>query len=541
MKRNFGLGLDSMCRRNFAFILLISWQCAHIHSYGQTVSEVLRSRLQRTPVSGNITANEPFYRPDLVNAFYQTMEFEPAWVNELNVAVWLGVLQCAGDEGLEPNDYHLQTLHRLYSQKERSVQEQASFELLLTDAFMHYGSHLLTGKINPTILYPGNWETTNRKADLVLLLQEALLENCMAGTVAGLRPQHEGYRRLREALLHFRNLEVRSDWIEIPSGISIKPGMNDERILQVRNRLKLTGPYDPNDFADSTWYDSALLSVIEGFQQQHGLLVDGIIGKRTLAALNATPRDYIRKIQINMERHRWLPVLPEEDYVTINIPSFQLDLMRGDSLVMSMRAIIGRKDRMTPVFISDIHYLILNPTWTVPPTILREDVLPAVKRNISYLRRNNLRVIDGNGAEVSPEALPWASYSASNFPYQLRQDPGPSNSLGLIKFQFPNNHRVFLHDTNVHGLFSNYYRALSSGCIRIEHPFQLAFYLLRNTEWNEDRIFEIIRSGKTHTIIFPRHVPIFINYFTGFVDEHNTFQLRDDLYGWDEILIRNFF
>jgi murein L,D-transpeptidase YcbB/YkuD len=283
-------------------------------------------------------------------------------------------------------------------------------------------------------------------------------------------------------------------------------------------------------------YDSIMVIAIKKLQQKYGLVNDGIIGKQTLAALNTTIEKHIQKITINMERYRWLPKQLGQDYISINIPDFSAKVNSSDSIVMRMKTIVGRPERKTPVLNSELRYLIINPTWTVPPTILKEDALPAIKRNINYLKKNNLSVINKKGEEVNPATLPWYKYNERNFPYQLVQAPGPMNSLGLIKFQFPNNHRVFLHDTNSHGLFNASYRALSSGCIRVEHPFALAAYLLTGTNWTNEKLNQAIQSKKTQTITIPIQMAIHVFYFTAFVDEHNEIQFRNDIYGWDEML-----
>ncbi|HMP99068.1 MAG TPA: L,D-transpeptidase family protein, partial [Cyclobacteriaceae bacterium] len=282
---------------------------------------------------------------------------------------------------------------------------------------------------------------------------------------------------------------------------------------------------------ESTFYDSALLNAVKKFQEQHGLAADGVIGKRTIAVLNLSADDYIRLIRLNMERYRWLPETLGETHCVINIPDFSLYVMAKDSLVMEMRTIVGRPERKTPVLSSNIKYITLKPTWTVPPTILREDVLPAVRSNINYLSRNRLRVFDRAGNEIEPTTLPWATYTERNFPFVIRQDPGFYNSLGLIKFSFPNNYTVFLHDTNYRALFKEANRALSSGCIRIEHPFAFAEYLVKDTE----RLNKGISSGETQTILLRQTMPIHLLYFTAFIKQ-GELHIRPDIYEYDEVL-----
>jgi L,D-transpeptidase YcbB len=500
-------------------------------SEAQEISSLFQNSIQTLMLTGS----KKLYEPGLVQKFYEANYYEPAWKSETDGALFLAVLQCATDEGLMPEDYHFFTLRSLYNTPHRSEQEQLQFDVLLTDAFMRYASHLLRGKVSPGKLY-NVWEATPRTADFPLLLKKALVEKTISQTIENLIPQHSGYKKLQRALLQFRNLQVKGGFPILPQGTSLEPGMYDTLIDLIRKRLFITGHLPVTYQADSTLYDSALVEAIRNFQQQYGLVADGVIGKNTIAALNLSIDKHIQKIIINMERYRWLPDTLGKKYVMINIPDFHAHVIAHDSIIINMKAIVGRPERKTPVFSSDIHYLIINPTWTVPPTILREDVLPAVKRNINYLKKNNLKIIDRKGIEIDPYTLDWSHYTARNFPYQLRQDPGPANSLGLIKFQFPNNHRVFLHDTNHHGLFATNYRALSSGCIRIEHPFRLANYLLANTSWTEQRLEKIIESGKTITITIPQYIPIHVQYFTAFVNEKNKLQFRNDVYGWDESL-----
>jgi L,D-transpeptidase YcbB len=521
-------------------IFLIAVVCGGGVSNAQDTSEDLRNRLDHA-LSTKIIGTEPFYRPEQVKAFYNATEFEPAWSTTVDASMLMAVVQFAVDEGLNPDDYHLQAWRRYALESEISLHDKVTVDILLTDAFMHFGTHLLSGKIDPSTLYFSMWESDKRTVDLVFLLQQALREKSIVKTLDNLRPNYPHYQSLRQALRHFRSLASTYEWPKIEGEITVEPGMADERIVSIRQRLAITGHYTPDDFRDSTHYDSVLVMAMQKFQQDYGLEPDGIIGKRTLAALNASPETLIQKIVINMERYRWLPEVPRDEYVSVTIPFFKMDVMKRDSVVMTMKAIVGKPERKTPVFNSDIHYLILNPTWTVPPTILRQDVLPAVKQNIGYLKRNKLRVINKKGEEIDPADLPWASYTHRNFPYQLRQDPGIGNSLGLIKFQFPSNHTIFLHDTNLPSLFSRNYRALSSGCIRIDHPFQLTSYIIRETAWSDEQVAKVINSGKTQTIILPKYVPIQIIYITVLVNKNNNVQFAEDIYGWDEVLIRSFF
>lgn len=507
--------------------------CLSVMVAGQTD---LQKLLTAHPEEQYLTAHEKISEYALVLSFYEANGYALAWTDNMNVSVLLGIIQRSTDEGLKPDQYHYSYLKTNYSRFFRSSIEQAQWDILLTDAFLHYNAHLLNGKTDPSVLYPSEWVPEKENKDLVRMLQTALTENSLVRQVASLYPQHDGYYQLKKLLQYYRALQHKSPWPIIEQGEVIEPGMTDNRIPLIRKRLAATDTSINYGVTESALYDSLLSIHIKKFQMQYGLTADGIIGRQTIEALNYTLQYHIDKIIINMERYRWLPQRFTYQYLVVNIPAFQVSVHFNDSLVMEMKAIVGREDRKTPVITSDIHYLIINPTWTVPPTILREDVLPAVRRSIKYLERNNLLVINKEGEEVNPYGLPWWRYTETNFPYQIRQVPGPNNSLGLIKFHLTNNFKIFLHDTNHRHLFSQPNRALSSGCVRLEFPFQLAGYLLRETTWTHEKIDAAIDTGKTTTILLPKPVPVHFTYFTTY-SINDVLQIRKDVYGWDEALL----
>ncbi len=254
---------------------------------------------------------------------------------------------------------------------------------------------------------------------------------------------------------------------------------------------------------------------------------------------NDSISEYRTKLLVNIEKCRWSTASPEGRVLKINIPTFELLLIERDSCIMSMKAIVGRPERKTPVLRSAVTSLVINPEWTVPPTILKEDMLPSIQKNNDYLKRNNLRLIDHDGLEVQPDSLPWTSYNSDNFPFVIRQDPGVRNALGLVKFQFANRHGIYMHDTNMHALFSQGNRAFSSGCIRIERPFALAAYLLKGSGWNESSLHELVEKGQTKTIALMVRVAIETQYFTLYFGQGNHLIAAGDVYGWDAVIAQN--
>ncbi|MBL7859128.1 MAG: L,D-transpeptidase family protein [Cyclobacteriaceae bacterium] len=507
--------------------------------YAQNKDALLKEIIQATALSKStlVIGNEEVVSRVEVITFYQGNHYKVAWKKAQNIQSLIRSVQTAYAEGLNPQEYHLAALERL-SLTWKSADEDVAFDILLTDAFLTYAHHLLSGKLDPTIFYGREWEADKRSSDLKLLLQDALREQSIEESLNQLKPAYAGYRNLKRALNFYRTVEAAGGWMPIPEGKIVKPGDIDDRMPLIRKRL-LESLQTPFTIAlESVEYDSMLAIVVKNFQQQHGIKNDGVIGKSTFKAMNLSVKDYIKAIIINLERYRWMPQQLGSNYVLINIAGYSLEVWEDDSVVLAMNVIVGRPERRTPTLSSSLKYLIVNPTWTVPPTILREDVLPAVRKNPEYLKQNNLRLFTREGVEVEETQVQLSKFTERNFPYIIRQDPGDYNSLGLIKFHFPNHHSIFLHDTNHRALFSESYRARSSGCIRLEKPFALARYVL-----HDDRLLRkmdaVVNSGKTETFIIKKPVPIHIFYFTAFADRHGRLDLREDIYKWDEVVWKN--
>ena len=265
-----------------------------------------------------------------------------------------------------------------------------------------------------------------------------------------------------------------------------------------------------------------------------------MVGKNTLEVLNVPVEKRIDQLLINLERVRWIYRDTDPEFILVNIASFHANFAVNDSLLWRARAQVGKERRKTPVFKANLEYIVINPTWTVPPTILKRDVLPAIKRDRSYLTRKNMKIINRQGQIVDPDKIDWASYTGSNFPYTIRQDPGPTNALGRVKFIFPNKHFVFLHDTPSKALFDRETRTFSSGCIRVQNPFKLAEALLRDeADWSPDKINEVLKSTKTKTVYLKRPVSVFLLYATTFPNlDYSSISFRKDVYNRDPAVLK---
>ncbi|MBW0147059.1 L,D-transpeptidase family protein [Marinobacter sp. CAU 1620] len=474
--------------------------------------------------------------------FYRATGYERAWQSPDHRQQLISAVETAVQDGLDPEDYHSEVLYDLAHRTlpELSRELQADMDLLLSDAFMLLGSHLLDGKVNPKTLQ-AEWTANRRQRRLDTLLKTALSSGDIAGTLQSLRPNHSGYQGLVRARQTMTRL-LGQPWLPIAGGPVIGPGDRDDRMPEIRRRLTALGDLPDYQLAsDLRHYSGELEVVVPAFQARHGLEPDGLIGRQTLAALNLLPVERIRRIDASLERWRWLPESLGDRFVLVNIAGYELNLIDNGRLRLHRRVIVGQPYRQTPVFSDRIRYLVLNPAWTVPRTLMIEDHLPRILRDPDYLERLNIQVYQGWGTDrqrVDPATVDWASLSGDYFPYQLVQAPGPNNALGRIKFMFPNPYDIYLHDTPSQSLFGRLGRSFSAGCIRVEDPFPLAEQLLSgHPEWSLDRILDAAESSETRTIVLPQPIPVYIQYWTAWVDEHGGLQLRDDIYNRDNRLI----
>lgn len=515
------------------------------------------------------------HSPQALRRFYRQRSYQPGWLNaqqpSLSAYGLLAVLSEANHHGLYPADYHYLELDKLlkrrYYSQTTDFQKQAYLELLLTDAWLTYASHLAFGLVDP-VKVDKSWHIPNGYQDLEVLLQVALERGNSIETLQNLAPRHPQYQRLLQGLARYKTLEASGGWPLVSPGRTLKKGMHHPRVKELRARLQVSGdllaittplvttesindgetpindektvsatemPASTDD--EDSVFDDTVFEAVRNFQIRHGLTDDGIVGPRTLKALNVSVSERRRQLEINLERWRWLPDDLGRRHILVNIPAFTMSVVENGHPVMTKNVIVGRPKRPTPIFAGEISYLVFNPNWYVPRTIAIKDKLPTLRKNPSALSRQGIHLYNAAGQAIDPRTVNWRNVTAKNFNYRLRQDPGPYNALGRVKFMFPNRYHVYLHDTPSQSLFKRTQRAFSSGCVRVFDPMQLAEYLLKdNNRWSRQEVLAMATHKKPRRVPLAEKIPVYLVYFTASVDAGNTLHFQPDIYQHDKKL-----
>jgi murein L,D-transpeptidase YcbB/YkuD len=485
----------------------------------------------------------------LVPGFYEARQFQPAWSagGRIRAEAWSlrRAILGARAEGLEPADYHLERIEDLAAQALRPAAATAivlaDLDLLLTDAFFVYGAHLLRGKVDPDSGAP-DWSSPPPEANLPALLESALAGRDPAGLLACLAPQHPFYRDLKRLREGFRAAAAKGGWGSVPPGPDLKPGDRDRRVRALRERLAASG-----DLAESEArpgkkpvFDAALTDAVKGFQARHGLAPTGTVDAATLADLNVPAAKRLEQVEANLERWRWLRHELGPHHILVNTADFMLDVVKEGRPALRMKIVAGMEMWPTPAFSADMAYLVLNPYWNTPPNVLAREIIHYIRDDKDYLARNGMRLlrpIEGQEVELDPREVDWRAVDAGLIGFRVRQDPGPANVLGRIKFMLPNRYDIYLHDTPYQEDFGKETRTFSHGCIRVEKPLELAADLLNgNPAWTRDKLELALEDAVDLTVVLDKRVPVHITYCTVWVGEDGTVQVRDDIYGRDESL-----
>ena len=492
-----------------------------------------------------------------LQTFYQSVDHRPLWQDAAQRQQLAELLLDTRYDGLEPAMYQLHRINTYAQPASQTVQN--CNELLISHGYLQALQHLRDGVLNPEEVEPYWYEDAVKQP-----ARSSIVDTAVAGlkrlpySFAQVRPKHQSYQALRE-ILKSNDILAQSEWGTVPvAGKSLRVGDRDIRVPRLAERLRLSGylaassievkevakALDIAEIAgsldspagiadipvDPLLYTEALATAVKLFQQDHYLEDDGIVGPATLRELNISPEQRLQQVRVNLERFRWLDKQLEPTMLVVDIAGARLLYFRDGNIVWRTRTQVGTVRRQTPLLKSRITHLTINPTWTVPPTILREDKIPAIRRDIGYLARSNMSVLDYQGNVLNPHSINWQAPSG----IMLRQGPGPQNALGLVAIRFANPFSVYLHDTPSQHLFGRSTRTVSSGCVRVEDAQKLVDQLLFDaTDEERERIIQIQQSGKTRNVNLPKAIPVLLAYWTVEVDMDNRLRFRADSYGHD--------
>jgi murein L,D-transpeptidase YcbB/YkuD len=481
--------------------------------------------------------------------FYEARGFRLAWISgerpRREAADLLDAIARAGRDGLDPADYDLEGVSTLRASgsrnpfRRRSLDARSALDadLRLTYVFMKLASHLSSGRIEPEGLDP-HWHVAPRAVDLPAILHDALESGSVAESLDRLPPAHPEYRALRDALERYRAIQRDGGWPQLPPDFEATRGDRDPAIQTLRRRLAATGdlagaPPAASQDPHASIYDELVAAAVARVESRHGLRPDGVLDRAAVAAMNVPVERRIEQITLNLERWRWLPERFGDRHLIVNIPTFELVGLDEAEPTIRMRVIVGTRENPTPVFVDRMTHIVFSPHWNVPASIARDETLPAVLEDPAYLDRNQLEVVDGTEV-IDPATIDWSLVEPDDFQYRFRQKPGARNALGLVKFMFPNQFSVYLHDTPTDRLFGRAGRDYSHGCVRVEKPAELAAWVLRDQpEWTPDHIAGAMQAGTERTVRLVRPIPVFLLYHTAWIGTDGMTNFRDDLYGHD--------
>lgn len=530
--------IDGVLRlASFAFLLLLV--LAGLPASAQDLSAAIEERLDLAAASDSDSGAQAAAAAEL-RQFYAERGFRPLWIGGAGVSARAGIaadaLARAGLDGLDPEDYAAQPIAARVTATDPAA--QAELEVLLSHAVVQFAGDLKAGRVVPKRV-DDELQIHPERPHAAEILAGVEQAGDLAAYLAGFAPQTPNYARLKQALADYRALAAAGGWSTVPEGETLKPGMNDPRVAAVRKRLLEAGDLAADQDNGSTLFDPVLEAAVKRFQWRHGLDQDAAVGAKTVAALNVPVDTRIEQILLNMERRRWMPDNLGERYVFVNMADFELKVVDGPKTIHDTRVVVGTPYHRTPVFSGVMTYVVLNPYWNITPTIARNEILPKLRKDASYLQQHDITVLSGwsDGATpVDPSTIDWSQVSGRNFPYKLRQNPGDHNALGRIKFMFPNPYNIYLHDTPSRELFKRSVRSFSHGCIRVQNPVDLGAVLLAADGWSKERLESVIASGEQKVITLSRPIPVHLTYLTAWVNKDGSVHFRDDIYGRDQRL-----
>jgi murein L,D-transpeptidase YcbB/YkuD len=543
----FPLPEISKIMRQIAIVIFLLALISHEIKAEIKVSELIKFNLENVSADKDFKiSGEKLHSIEYISNLYAKNDYRPFWTKAEYVGDAISALAGSYHDGLLPDDYHLQAIIRLHTEivaiqdeSEEKISRTADLDLLLTDGIIYYADHLLFGKTDPVTLE----NTWNFGFAPIPDLNAESLSQYISGReiiprLEQLRPDMHLYDTLLNTLAQYRRIMADGGWGTVLAGGKIEPENNDSRIPAIRKRLLITDGLSEKDSTSSTFYDKILENDIKAFQETHGLDPDGVIGVGTFRELNVPVEDRIASIRVNLERVRWVAGNMPQKFIIVNIAAFWLMMVDQGEIVHYTPVVVGRPLSKTPVFRDKMRYIEFNPTWTQPRSIVKNETVPKLKKDSTYLEKNHMVLLDSKGNLVSTSSLDFKNLSSSKFPYLVRQEPGPWNALGEVKFMFPNEYDIYLHDTPSKSLFNKASRAYSHGCIRVKNPIDLAVKLLEGTEYDRKKIQKIIETHVTTRVNLPERLDILLMYWTCGVDREGRAFFVPDIYERDMAVLR---
>lgn len=482
-------------------------------------------------------------------AFYEQRDHAPAWIANASprsqMRDLIEAIHETGRDGLDPELYSATLIDERLAEASKGFLTKQGFDpaeagrldVWLTYLYLKLAADLADG-ISNLAHADENWHIKPEPFKPLEHLQAAIEGDRIKESLAELLPNHREYSALRDALARYRKLAEDGGWEKLPARLRLKPGQTHPAVAALARRLAASGDYrgrvpaeDPEaDGPEPLPYSKELVEAVKRFQARHGLVSDGNLGAATVAALNVPVETRVKQIALNMERWRWLPRELGDHYILVNIPEMRLRVYENGRIPLVMNVVVGTKETQTPIFTDEMSYIVFSPYWNVPDSIAQGETLPGMMSDPEYLARNAMEIVDKAGNTVDPADMDMNALEN----YRFRQRPGANNSLGLVKFMFPNQFNVYLHDTPADSLFTRANRAFSHGCVRLADPVALAQHVLRDQpKWDADAIETAMHAGTEQTVKLSEKLPVYLGYWTASVNEDDELQFRADVYGID--------
>ena len=469
---------------------------------------------------------------------YELRGFRPLWIagseTTPRVESLIRTFESTEAEGFSAEDLGMADLHarREAIKTAKNLEQLVAFDMYYTYSLVRCGSYLSSGRADPRTIDP-NWRYVPRNDNLAQIINDAIEGNTLEELPQQLSPPHHEYMVLKEMLRKYREIAAKGGWSPLPVELTLKQGDENPNVAVLRKNLTITEDLKPGA-ADTTAFDSDLSDAVLRFETRHGLEPDGVLDPKVIALMNVPVDFRIAQIEANLERLRWLPSDMGTRHIVVNIPAYELQVHEGNQIPLTMKVVVGTNANRTPLFSDMIETVVFSPYWNIPESIATKEIFPKIMKDPDYRLRQNIEVVKvGKRTEVvDPSKINWDDAPAA-FQYQLRQKPGPKNSLGLVKFLFPNEFNVYLHDTPADNLFDRFTRNFSHGCVRVERPLELASYLLHDQpEWTAEKIETAMHSDSETHVALKTPVAVHIVYWTAWVDSTGVLQIRPDVYGY---------